>query len=262
MKRPELNFFGADSRYVDRFGLLLVVTILSLVGQSLIDLRDPLDDFSSEVWSIVATLLTGSAFVLALNASGASRGWRIAAGVTVALALVATVLLVFLDVVGPIDTTRNQLGHTPLPLWAILSVLSVLLVVGRLLQHRRVSVGTLQGAIAAYLLIAVSFFFIFLTAEDLQETPFFGDPEPTTTFMYFSLVTVTTLGYGDFAASTEFTRLLTTTEAVIGQVFLVTLVAMIVGLLARETWNAGDDSANPPLMRDPNPKSKEDPGDR
>ena len=49
--------------------------------------------------------------------------------------------------------------------------------------------------------------------------------------MYFSLVTITTLGYGDLSAAEPFGRLLTTVEAVVGQVYLVTFVGMIVGLI-------------------------------
>jgi voltage-gated potassium channel Kch len=56
--------------------------------------------------------------------------------------------------------------------------------------------------------------------------------------MYYSLVTLTTLGYGDFAAATDVGRFLSTTEAVVGQIFLVTFVASLVsmhtGRLARE----------------------------
>jgi len=55
--------------------------------------------------------------------------------------------------------------------------------------------------------------------------------------MYFSLVTVTTLGYGDLAAATNLGRLLSTTGAVIGQVYLVTFVAMLVALLA-QSWRS------------------------
>ena len=62
--------------------------------------------------------------------------------------------------------------------------------------------------------------------------PFFSQPEPTTSYMYFSLTTITTTGYGDFTSSTEFGRLLSMAEAVIGQVYLVTFVALLVGLFA------------------------------
>ncbi|GAA4874180.1 potassium channel family protein [Serinicoccus chungangensis] len=110
------------------------------------------------------------------------------------------------------------------------------MVIRRLLHHRQVVRATLLGAISAYLLIALAFFYAFLAAEHYHQPPLFGDPQPTTSFMYFSLTSITTLGYGDLAARTEIGRLLATTEAVLGQVYLVTVVAMVVSLLA-QTWS-------------------------
>ena len=81
-------------------------------------------------------------------------------------------------------------------------------------------------------MIAIAFDFIFLTVGGYQGTPFFGSEEPPTSFTCYSLVTITTLGYGDLSAA-ALGRLLSTTEAVLGQVYLVTFVAMIVGLLAQ-----------------------------
>jgi hypothetical protein len=55
--------------------------------------------------------------------------------------------------------------------------------------------------------------------------------------MYFSLATVTTVGYGDLAPASNIARLLSTSEALVGQVYLVTFVAMLVGLAASR-WRA------------------------
>ena len=60
-----------------------------------------------------------------------------------------------------------------------------------MLSHRTVTTNTLLGAVSAYLLIAIAFSFAFQTVEALQSTPFFGQPEPTTSYMYFSMVTMT-----------------------------------------------------------------------
>lgn len=47
----------------------------------------------------------------------------------------------------------------------------------------------------------------------------------------FQLLSITTVGYGDLAAGTDLGRLLATSEAVVGQIHLVTFVAMLVGLI-------------------------------
>ena len=49
-------------------------------------------------------------------------------------------------------------------------------------------------------------------------------------FLYFSLVTITTLGYGDIVPNTSLAGALATLEAVIGQLYLVTTVAWLVGV--------------------------------
>jgi voltage-gated potassium channel Kch len=64
--------------------------------------------------------------------------------------------------------------------------------------------------------------------------------------MYFSLTTITTVGYGDLTAQTHLGRLLANSEAVIGQVYLVTFVAMIVGLRAQAWRNRSGDMDRPP----------------
>ena len=92
---------------------------------------------------------------------------------------------------------------------------------------------TLYGALAGYLLIGVSFNFAYQAIGALQHTPFFGVEVPTTSFMYFSLVTLTTVGYGSLEAVTPLGQLASMLGAIVGQTYLVTVVAMIVGLMAQ-----------------------------
>jgi hypothetical protein len=49
-------------------------------------------------------------------------------------------------------------------------------------------------------------------------------------FIYFSLVTISTLGYGDIVPTTSLASSLATLEAVVGQLYLVTTVAWLVGV--------------------------------
>jgi hypothetical protein len=125
------------------------------------------------------------------------------------------------------------------PVWVAIALVSPISVVRRLGRHRRVTRETIFGAIATYLLIAIGFAYLFMYIGATQDAPFFntGTPDsdvPSTSYMYFSLVTITTLGYGDLAPATSIARLVATTEAVIGQVYLVTVVAMVVGLFIQQ----------------------------
>jgi voltage-gated potassium channel Kch len=69
----------------------------------------------------------------------------------------------------------------------------------------------------------------------LGSEPFFVQTQKATTadYLYFSYVTQTTLGYGDFTAAAGLGRALAVLEALIGQIFLVTVVALLVSNLGR-----------------------------
>jgi voltage-gated potassium channel Kch len=51
---------------------------------------------------------------------------------------------------------------------------------------------------------------------------------------YFSFVTLTTLGYGDITPASDLARLLAMMEAMLGQLFLVIIVARLVGIHATQ----------------------------
>ena len=226
------NPFDDEKRYVDRFGLLLLTTVLAVVVLSLVDLSGGVEDLASDLGLLIVSVFVGATLLLALRASGVARRYRIIADVLIGVGVVATSILVLLEAFSD-GVSGQPTSRTPNVVWIILATIAPVLVVRRLIHHRRASGKTLLGAVSAYLLIALAFNFAFLALDALGE-PFFGQEEPTTSFMYFSLVTITTLGYGDLAAAEPLGRLLTTIEAVIGQVYLVTFVAMIVGLIVEQ----------------------------
>lgn len=225
------RLFNDSSKQVDRFGSLLLVIIATVVVLSLVDL-DTLD-IGGELsgTAIVVTLFVGATFLLAMRASGVSRRYRLIADIAVVAALLGTIIFVIADI--PVAVGDGTTVGPPIP-WIVLSVLAPVIVVRRLIHHRRASAKTLAGAVSAFLLLAIAFSFLFLAVDAGSSTPFFGTEEPSTSFMYFSIVTITTLGYGDLSAVEPLGRLLTTAEAIIGQVYLVTFVGMIVGLLVAQ----------------------------
>ena len=109
------------------------------------------------------------------------------------------------------------------------------LVLARSFRHRRVTLNTVCATLSAYLLIGL----IFATAYRLLHfvnPPFFAQTDHPTPgqFSYFSVVTLTTLGFGDLTPATDPGRAFVMVEAVIGQVFLVTTLARVVSLLGEE----------------------------
>jgi Ion channel len=231
--RPRLRLFDDRSPHVDRFGVLLVLTGIAIVTLSLTGLGKPGGGLVGNIGTAMTTVIVGVTLLLALRASGVARGWLRTADVLVGI-VVAAALFGAAVTVAAANPAEVEVSIAP-DLWAVLSVLTPVVIVRRLLQHREVTMRTLAGAISAYLLIPVAFQFVFLFTDGLLPDGFFGRPQPPTTFMYFSLTTVTTVGYGDLAPVSDLGRLLAVVEALIGQVFLVTFVALLVGLLG-ERW--------------------------
>ena len=119
----------------------------------------------------------------------------------------------------------------------------VRLIVRSLFQQHEVDFDAIAASMCGYLLIGVAFAVVFslvmefnadalaanTSAQPTEVTLHFGD-QHTATALYFSFVTLTTLGYGDITPVSMPARMLTTSEALIGQLYLVVLVARLVGL--------------------------------
>ena len=230
------QIFDDHAKYLDRFGLLLLVTTLAVITLSLIDIGEARDDLASSVAQLIVSIFVGATLLLALLASGVRRRYQMAANLVIGAGILASLLIVLLQAFGVSEP--GQIGARSV-VWTVLSLLAPILVIRRLVRRRQATGQTLLGALSAYLLIALAFNFSYLVIDAFGE-PFFGTEEPTTSFMYFSLVTLTTLGYGDLSAAEPIGRLASTIEAVVGQVYLVTFVAMIVGLLVAQAHKGGE----------------------
>ncbi len=135
----------------------------------------------------------------------------------------------------------------------VLSIVTPLVIARRLLKHMTVSIGTIAGAADIYLLIGLFFAVVFMSVgasqagvlnamepDAVQQHATAADaffiasrPVGPADFIYYSLVTQTTVGYGDLTASSNLGRMLSTTEALLGQLYLVTVVAVLVANIGR-----------------------------
>jgi voltage-gated potassium channel Kch len=108
-------------------------------------------------------------------------------------------------------------------------------VTARVVRSERADVATVIGSICAYLLIAFAFTSLYVGLELASPGSFrFGDQPPDyllfSALSYFSLVTLTTLGYGDTVPLSEIARAFVTLESVIGILFPSFVIARIVSL--------------------------------
>lgn len=124
---------------------------------------------------------------------------------------------------------------------------TTLLMLNSLIYARRVSADTIVGGICVYLLIGLCFAMMFGLICDVEpgsiaegEPPvaitraMSGEFSHATKLLYYSFVTITTLGYGDITPRTELAQMLAVAEAVIGQLYLAIFVARLVALYVAE----------------------------
>ena len=107
---------------------------------------------------------------------------------------------------------------------------SMLAILFRILRHSSVTLQTVMGGIAAYALIAFVMASVYHGADLLFEDTFLNGAVASGDYIYFSFVTLTTLGYGDINPASDLAKRLVVVEAFVGQVFLITLVARLVSL--------------------------------
>lgn len=231
------RIFDDRSRYLDRFGALLALTCAAVITLSLSGVTTATAGTKGPIATAVVSVFVGLTLLLALRASGVARTWVRLADAVVGLGMTAALLLVPVTLLEQTEARATDM-QAIMVTWVVLSALAPVVIVRRLLRHREVTLRTLQGAVSAYLLLPLGFYYLFLTVDTIQGADFFGDSQPPTAFMYFSLMTLTTTGYGDLAPRTDLARLVAATEAVVGQIFLVVFVALIVGILA-ERWRTG-----------------------
>jgi hypothetical protein len=91
----------------------------------------------------------------------------------------------------------------------------------------------LGGVLSLYMLLGMLFSFVYGAIDRLGGDPFFagGDDATVSHCLYFSFTTLSTVGYGDFVARSDLGHTLAVLEALIGQIYLVTIVSLIVSNL-------------------------------
>ncbi len=200
----------------DSYGLVLLLIVVTYALS--VSLRR---DWAASVVLLVQVVTVW----FALRTSRARRSIRLTADVVlVAAAAVA--------VIGWL--VRN--GGQPLPVvfivGSLLYVIAPFSVVRHLASRRVIDLETLLGAIAAYLLIGLSFAYIYRFFGAWQTPPFFGTGGAGTISqdVFFSFTTLTTTGYGNLVPAGQPGQSLAVMEMIIGQLFLITAVGKIVSV--------------------------------
>jgi hypothetical protein len=181
-----------------------------------------------DAWTRVVTVfLQGLTLLAALLASRVSRRLFRVAAVVALVSLLTALISVFVS--------SSSQPTSVFFLLNILLVATVPWVIARALWHRKViDVRTVLGAVCIYVLLGMMFAFVYAAIDGLSSGAFFVQTAHPTTpdFLYFSYITQTTVGYGDFTASGDLGRALAVLEALTGQLYLVTIIAVLVSRLS------------------------------
>ena len=127
--------------------------------------------------------------------------------------------------------------------------LAVFFIVRQVLAQPEITEQSIFGVLSAYMIIGLIFSAVYVAIWKFSGHPFFphGETENTKTFQYFSFTTLTTLGYGDFTAAGDDGRAVAVLEAMVGQMFLATLVARLVAGFRWSERAATRHSSHPPV---------------
>jgi uncharacterized membrane protein len=159
---------------------------------------------------------------------------------------IGVVLVVLADTSNLLQALFNRHGSDGSTfIMFVLVLVAPVVILNRIIRHETVGLETILGAICVYVLIAIAFAGIYAGINDSEPTGFFAQQVTPNNvdYLYFSFVTITTVGYGDLTAGTSTGRVVVTFEALIGQIFLVTLVARLVSMygVSRRPTRAGPD---------------------
>jgi hypothetical protein len=215
--RPPAVFHQAEFRYGAVFVLTLIVVVFLIVA--------PATDWAHAV----AFALESTALVVVVATSRTRADLRRVRSVAGALAAVAWVVVVASGV---------------LPAWlmlatgGIVSIAIPLALVGglvRLVRTHGVTLQAVAGSLSIYLLIALAFAWAIAFLDRVDPGSYNGAVGDGGTWVYFSFTVLTTTGFGDVTAATPVGRALAVVEMLAGQLYLVTVIGVVVGSFGRRS---------------------------
>jgi hypothetical protein len=207
---------GRSFRLTDSYAAVLVlVGITYIVSVSVTDPR---------AGSIVITVQLATVWIT-LRTSHARPVVRLIAYVVLCLAAVIAVVGFFVHEYG------NEQGVI-FTVSCVLYLIAPFSIVRDLVTRPAVDRETLLGAVAAYVLIGMFFAFAYKAVGEFGNVPFFGTAGrgSLSQDLFFSFVTMTTVGYGNLVPAANPGQSLAVVEALIGQLFLVVAVGKIINV--------------------------------
>ena len=215
----------------DQFGYVLLLIIVTII------LRAWAGD--TKLGLFVSLVLGGLTLAFILHTCGVHRRLLISVETFIIFAVI-------LSGIGILLGSPND-GHQVAGIFGLsIAFIAPIAIVRRVGTAPVITFRVVLGALAIYLLFGLAYSYLYAFVQVLQGEPFFNQTaEPTSAiYVYFSYITMATVGYGDFTPATDLGRMLAVSQALLGQLYLVSVVAVIVGNIGRTRHairrNAGD----------------------
>jgi hypothetical protein len=199
-----------------RYGAVFVVTLGLLVFAIVAP---------EHAWArAVALGLEGLVLTVVVATSRAGAATRHARALAVAAAGAVVVVLAAADVLS----RGVEFAISGLLAAAILGALVA--GVARLIRDRGVTLRAVLGALTIYLYVGLLFAWVIAFVSVVDSTPYFAQPDVGQgDRVYFSFTVLTTTGFGDYTAATPVGHALAVVETLAGQLYLVTVIGVLVG---------------------------------
>jgi Ion channel len=212
---------SADDRPPEyRYGAVLTLMVLATIFVIVAP---------SAAWSrATALVIESAALLVAVATARAPRAVRrrraVLGGV---LAIVVVFGVAFSVVPRDVDFALSGLVAGAIPVAIVGGLLG-------LVRERGVTLQVVAGALAIYLTVGLMFAWVIGFVARVGGTPYFaqGTSGTESDHVYYSFTVLTTTGFGDFTAATHVGRALAVVEMLVGQIYLVTVIGVLVGNFA------------------------------
>jgi Ion channel len=227
-----------ERRHRERYGVLLGALVLAFGIQGIAQ--------PGRWEQLLVSVLLAVTLLLAFWAADA-KVWVMRASMLV----VAVVVLLSLAeaIQGNVDDEATRIANL---LLVVLAPPAIVVGVLRSMRARQaVTLEAVFGVLCVYILLGMFFAYTYGLINDLGGSPFFAGGQQATVArcLYYSFTTLTTVGYGDLTARSNLGHTLSTSEALLGQIYLITVVSLLVSNLrprrAPERSHSGGEREHP-----------------
>jgi hypothetical protein len=222
MESSRLESRSATRHLRERYGLLLAAIVATFAVQGIAT--------PGSVEQIAVSALSSATLLLALWATDSKP--RI---VRPAFALAILVIIASVTQVIAGETDGSAARASDALLVALAPPVIVIGLIRDVRARQSVTVQAVLGVLCIYLLIGMFFAFVYGAIGRAGDASFFAGSQPSSvaSCLYYSFTTLTTVGYGDLTARSNLGHTLSVSEALLGQIYLVTVVSLLVANLGR-----------------------------